>query len=329
MASGVLKIIDHRQAHWGNDTLLVLITTPGPHAPRILALDIGGSHVSAAVVDSRSRDIVVGTRTHVDVDEGAARDVILDTWAEAALRAADGLGVGGVSGIGIAMPAPFDYRRGVSLMQHKFRALYGLPVVALLAERFRRSPLEGAPIAVANDADLFALGEWWAGAAQGRRRMIGLTLGTGLGSGFVADGHIVNGGAEVPPEGEIWNLPYLEGVAEDYVSGRAIGSTYARATGQTLSASQIAQRAEAGEHAARDAFAELAVHLARILEPHVARFKPASIVVGGKIAHAWPAFGPRLAAALAPVECQPSARFEDATLLGAAALASSEAQSPD
>ena len=287
MASGVLKIIDNRQAHWGNDTLLVLITTPGPHAPRILALDIGGSHVSAAIVDSRSRDIVVGTRTHVDVDEGAARDVILDTWAEAALRAADGLGVGGVSGIGIAMPAPFDYRRGVSLMQHKFRALYGLPVVALLDARFRRSPLEGAPIAVANDADLFALGEWWAGAAQGRRRMIGLTLGTGLGSGFVADGRIVNGGAEVPPDGEIWNLPYLEGVAEDYVSGRAIGSTYARATGQTLSASQIAQRAEAGEHAARDVFAELAVHLARILEPHVARFRPASLRVFSSVASPW------------------------------------------
>jgi glucokinase len=154
--------------------------------------------------------------------------------------------------------------------------------------------------------------------------VIGLTLGTGLGSGFVADGRIVNGGAEVPPDGEIWNLPYLEGVAEDYVSGRAIGRTYARATGQTLSASQIAQRAEAGDHAARHAFEELAVHLARILEPHVARFRPACVVVGGKIAHAWPAFGPRLAAALSPVECQPSARFEDATLLGAAALVGSE-----
>jgi glucokinase len=297
--------------------------TTDPHASRILALDIGGSHVSAAVVDSRARDIVAATRTHVDMDEGAARDVLLDTWAEAALRAVAAGGGGSVTGIGIAMPAPFDYRRGVSLMQHKFRALYGLPVVTLLDERFRRSPLEGAPIVVANDADFFALGEWWAGAAQGRQRMIGLTLGTGLGSGFIAEGRIVSGGPQVPPGGEIWNLPYLDGVAEDYVSGRAITGTYTRATSRTLSASQIAQRANAGDPAARDAFAELALHLARILGPHVERFRPECIVIGGKIAHAWPYFGPPLRAALARVECQPSARFEDATLLGAAALAGS------
>ena len=299
-------------------------TSTGPHASRILALDIGGSHMSAAIVDRRLREIVVGTRVDVAVDEGAARELILDTWVEAARRAVATVGVGSVAGIGIAMPAPFDYARGVSLMRHKFRALYGLPVVTLLGERFRGSPLEGAPIVVANDADLFALGEWWAGAGQGRRRIIGLTLGTGLGSGFIADGRIVTSGPEVPPGGEIWNLAYLDGVAEDYVSGRAIAITYGRATGWTLTAREIAQRAEAGDPAARATFAELAAHLARILEPHVARFRPACVVVGGKIAHAWPAFGPPLAASLAPVECTPSARFEDAALLGAAALADAQ-----
>ena len=302
--------------------------TSGPDASRILALDVGGSHVSAAVVDADVREIVVATRTHVDVDEGASREVILDTWAEAALRAVAAVPGGSVKAIGIAMPAPFDYGRGVSLMQHKFRALYGLPIITLLDERFGRSPLEGAPIVVANDADLFALGEWWAGAALGRQRMIGLTLGTGLGSGFIADGGIVSSGPEVPPGGEIWSLPYLDGVAEDYVSGRAITSTYARATGRTLSASQVAQRAESAEPAAREAFAELALHLARILEPHIAHFRPACIVIGGKIGHAWPYFGPPLRVALAPVECQPSARFEDAPLLGAAALVGSEVQRP-
>ena len=227
----------------------------------------------------------------------------------------------GVDGVGIAMPAPFDYGRGVSLMEHKFRALYGRPVVSLLEEWFRDSQLEGAPVLVANDADLFALGEWWAGAARGRERMIGLTLGTGLGSGFVAHGRIVTGGPEVPTGGEIWSLPYLDGVAEDFVSGRAIAASYTRATGRELAASEIAERADSGESAALGAFAEMALHLGRIMEPHIARFKPECIVVGGNIAHAWAVFGPRLSVALAPVECRPSARFEDATLLGAAALA--------
>ncbi len=287
---------------------------------RIIALDIGGSHVTAAVVDCGQREIVVGTRRHVAVDEGAAGEVILETWAQAALQAVSAVSEGGVDGVGIAMPAPFDYGRGVSLMEHKFRALYGRPVVSLLEERFRGSQLEGVAVLVANDADLFALGEWWAGAARGRERMIGLTLGTGLGSGFVAHGRIVTSGPEVPTGGEIWNLPYLDGVAEDFVSGRAITASYALATGRTLAASEIAQRAESGESAALGAFEELALHLGRILQSHVARFRPECIVVGGSIAHAWALFGPRLGVALAPVECRPSARFEDATLLGAAAL---------
>ena len=287
---------------------------------RIVALDIGGSHVTAAVVDGSQREIVAGTRRHVAVDEGAASEVILETWARAALQAVTALG-DGVDGVGIAVPAPFDYGRGVSLMEHKFRALYGRPVVSLLEEWFRDSQLEGAPVLVANDADLFALGEWWAGAARGRERMIGLTLGTGLGSGFVAHGRIVTGGPEVPTGGEIWSLPYLDGVAEDFVSGRAIAASYARATGCTLAASEIAHRADSGESAALGSFEEMALHLGRIMEPHIARFKPECIVVGGSIAHAWAVFGPRMAAALAPVECRPSARFEDATLLGAAALA--------
>jgi glucokinase len=132
----------------------------------IVALDIGGSHVTAALVDSDQRDVLIGTRAHVDVDEGAASGVILDTWAKAALQAASAAGRDVIARVGMAMPAPFDYERGVSLMEHRFRALYGLLVVTLLRERFRTSPLEGASIVVANDADLFALGEWWAGAAR-------------------------------------------------------------------------------------------------------------------------------------------------------------------
>ena len=165
---------------------------------RIVALDIGGSHVTAAVVDGSQREIVAGTRRHADVDEAAASGVILDTWARATLEAVSAMPHVTVDGIGIAMPAPFDYDRGISLMEHKFRALYRRPVVTLLRERFKTSGLEGKAITVVDDADLFALGEWWAGAARGRQRVIGLTLGTGLGSGFVADGRIVAAGPEVP-----------------------------------------------------------------------------------------------------------------------------------
>ena len=63
-----------------------------------------------------------------------------------------------------------------------------------------------------------------------------------------------------------------------------------------------------------------AAHLAGILAPRVAQFQPDCVVVGGNIARSWPLFGPRLQAALAPLACRPSALFEDAALLGAAAI---------
>ena len=63
----------------------------------------------------------------------------------------------------------------------------------------------------------------WAGAAQGYERIIGVTLGTGFGGGFIANGRIFYSGQGVPPDGGVWNLPYLEGIAEDYVSGPSLG----------------------------------------------------------------------------------------------------------
>lgn len=293
----------------------------GPRVSHVLALDIGGSHVTAAVIDARTREIAPGTRTRADVDENADGDVILDTWAHAALASVRSAATEAVERVGIAMPAPFDYQHGVSLMQHKFRALYGRPVATLLQARLSHSPLVGAPIVIANDADLFALGEWWAGAAQGCARTIGLTLGTGLGAGFVAEGRIVTSGPQVPPGGELWDVAYLDGVAEDYVSARAITASYARQAGVSLAPPAIAERAESGEPAARETFLELAHHLARVLEPQVERFRPECVVLGGNIARAWPLFGPHVASALQPVACRPSVLFEDAALLGAAALA--------
>jgi glucokinase len=294
------------------------LADPGPQL--VLALDIGGSHVTAALVDTALRNVIDTTRVRLSTDERGDANVILDGWAEAARRASQAASSDRVVALGLAVPAPFDYARGISLMRHKFAALYEQPVLDLLRARLAGSGLESAPIRAGNDADLFALGEWWAGAGRGFVRVIGLTLGTGLGSGFVDRGQIVTSGPRVPEGGEIWNLPYLDGVAEDYVSGGAIAREYAQATGRTESAGDVASRALDGDSHAKHAFATLATHLARILAPLVARFEPECVVVGGNIARAWALFGPDLQSALAPVQTRPSQTFEDAALLGAAAL---------
>lgn len=107
-------------------------------------------------------------------------------------------GLGRVRNVGLAFPGPFDYERGISLIQgvRKFDRLYGLDVTESLLAR-----LEGAGVEecrYVNDAAAFALGECFCGAASGAGRVMALTLGTGFGSGFVAAGRLPDGCARSP-----------------------------------------------------------------------------------------------------------------------------------
>lgn len=291
-------------------------------AAHTLALDIGGSHAVAALVDHRRRRILEGSRAREVTQPDAPAETLIEAWAGVLSAAYAGAGAPPVAQLGVAMPGPFDYARGISLLRHKFAGLYRRDVGAALAERW--GALGHAPIAArfGNDAALFALGEWWAGAARGHDRVIGITLGTGLGAGFVAGGQAQYAGPDVPADGALWDWPYRDGIAEDYVSGRAVRAFYATRAGADFDPAQIARRAESGDAAAQAAFHDIGEHLGQILAPWVARFRPSAIVIGGNIARAWPLFAPALAAQLrgADVALRSTELFEEASLLGAAAL---------
>jgi glucokinase len=285
-------------------------------------LDIGGSHVSAAVVDLESRAILEGSEARDSVDPDASADALLEVWGATALSAHDRAGRPVIVRVGIAMPGPFEYATGISRLEHKFVALYGCNVGDALQRRSFEAKLGSVPIAFGNDATLFALGEWWAGAARGHKRVLGVTLGTGLGGGFVVDGQPRYAGDSLPPNGAIWNLPYLEGIAEDAVSGRALEHAYTARTGRWATPVQIAQAARGGDAEAEAVFLELGEHLGRVLKPWVQRFRPGCLVVGGNLARAWTLFRTTLEAELRdePLEVHASALFDRANLLGAAAL---------
>jgi len=288
-----------------------------------LALDIGGGHVTAARVSLNTREILPG-EVHRIVDPQASADVLLNAWAAAALEALAGNGP--PARIGIAVPSPFDHAVGVSWMTHKFAALHGVNVRGGLQKCWVGTALDGVPVAFGNDADLFTLGEWWSGAARGAGRVIGITLGTGLGSGFVAGGQVITVGPDVPPDGELWDVPYHGGIAEDFASGQAVRRAY-QSSGQedySASAAGIAALADAGDARARAAYAELGTRLGGILVPWVSRFRPDVAVFGGNVARAWRHFQPALETALPSVACRSTTHFEASALLGAAALGGEE-----
>ena len=276
----------------------------------VVALDIGGTHVSAGRVEVASA--TVEERLRLPFPEEAERDELVEQIVGAAAAVANGA----VSRIGVAVPGPFDYDRGVSLLDHKLLPLHGVDLGRELREAF--APVL-ATLAFVNDADAFLLGEWWAGAARGHRRAVGITLGTGLGSAFLADGQIVDTGPDVPPEGSLHLVSYRGAGVEETISRQALVAAYGD---PRLDVSDVATLARRGDHRARDGFEAFATALGEVLAPWLVSFDATCVVVGGSIARAWDLLAPGLRVALAVVEPPPaivcSTRIDEAALLGAA-----------
>lgn len=136
-----------------------------------------------------------------------------------------------VTGIGIGVPGPVDDDGNVNRCVNLNWGVFNLHE-ALGART-------GLPVKAGNDANVAALGEYYDGGGKGSRSMLMVTIGTGIGGGFVWNGQILNGAHGVG--GEIGHLcvdlsPDAEactcgkrGCAEQYASARALGRMARRA----------------------------------------------------------------------------------------------------
>ena len=283
----------------------------------ILAYDVGGSHATAGLVHQITVELQsVRSRR---IDSAVAADGILDALAELGNDALAGQSQSVVSGIAMSMPGPFDYQKGICYIRGlaKYEQLYGVDFRATMAERFPAVP--AAAVRFINDAAAALLGEIHAGAAKGAHRVIGLTLGTGIGSAFAVDGRIVTTGAGVPTEGYVYNQPFRDGVAEDFVSGRVIKKMYAQVSSRACEVKEIAQRA-AHDAGAKMVFAQFGQMLGEVLLPMVNGFLPDVIVLGGAVARSSSLFLPTTREALkgTSVELRPSSLHDSAGVIGAA-----------
>jgi predicted NBD/HSP70 family sugar kinase len=283
-------------------------------------LDVGGTHVCAALIEPDTWT-VVGDVARADLDATGEADDILD--AIAAAGSVIDAPVGSVWGV--AVPDPFDYDAGVAQFAGvgKFDALAGVDVGAAL-----RALLPGAAgFRFGNDGDAFALGEHLAGAGAGARRLVGITLGTGVGSGWLVDGAVVTDGPGVPPGGNVRELSVDGADLERSFSRRAIRRAYTEAGGDPAAdVATIAAGASRGDAAAEAVLRHAADALGRALAPSLARFAPEVVVVGGAMAESWSLLHPWFRAGYTSVATDPpplrvAAAGDRAPLIGAAARA--------
>jgi len=272
----------------------------------VLALDLGGTRIRAAVVRSDGQRLA-RTETETPTTEGPG--AILEACVEMLRRArtdAAAADADSLIGVGISSPGPVDPWGGVVLRPPNLGpAFQDIPLATTVAES------TGLPAFLDRDTNIAALGEHAFGAAAGVDDFIYLTVSTGVGGGIMTGGHILHGPDGLA--GELGHVPVsLDGArcgcggighVEAYASGTALArearalvaadrspflADSARSLGadEELSAKDVVAGSVAGDPACVELMERARRALATACVGYVNTFNPHRIVVGGSIAEA-------------------------------------------
>ncbi|MDN3202615.1 ROK family protein [Algoriphagus sediminis] len=275
---------------------------------KTIGLDIGGSHISGAELIISDRDFQVGPITEKVMDTSRTKEDLILDWASLvrSINSSDS-----DIRLGIAMPGPFDYENGISLIkeQGKMKSLYGLSIKLMLAEELE-IPIRN--IHFVNDAEAFLLGEKYAGELKGFDKIMGITLGTGLGSAI--------GIENVVKDAKLWSSPFKDGIAEDYLGNAWFVKEAQRRFGTQVSGVRDIL-SWTDQSRIQNIFTDLANTLSEFLLPYLIRIQAEGLVLGGKISLAHEYFLPRLLENLKKFDCQTEIKIsklgEKAALIGA------------
>lgn len=269
----------------------------------ILSLDVGGTFVKYGMFHEE-KGLDEASVGQFPIDEAApAQEIVRALGAFLKAHPADR--------VSVSIPGPMDYDHGTSFMKHKFVSLYGVPLDEALAPF-----LGGAPITFLHDGTSFLLGEMYDGNAAQYSRPAGVMLGTGLGFITGEAGH-VNLNERNTPAFPLWNQPYREGIAENYVSSKAMRDHYTSRTGQTIDVKAISEAARAGDADAQAVFEENGRRLGEMLRAKWETLRFDGVVIGGQIARSLDLMASPLRETL-PVPVQAARHLSDAALRGAA-----------
>jgi glucokinase len=287
--------------------------------------DIGGSHISCAVIDLEKEVIIKESFSTVKVDNQASSQEILDKWTSALNNSLSFIDSNQLAGIGFAMPGPFDYEKGIAMFTEsvaKYQNLYGINISAKIKEKLRLP--DDTDVRFINDASAFAVGEAWLGGASKVNRSVSITLGTGFGSAFIDKGIVIVERDDVPKMGCLWHLPFKEGIADDYFSTRWFIKKYSEASGIVLTGvKEIADLVTKGEKS-DTIFIEFGENLGEFIGPWLNKFGAEVLVIGGNVAGAYNLFGKQFEETLRNQNVETgiyiSTQTEDYAIIGSARL---------
>lgn len=225
-------------------------------ATRTILLDVGGTFIKCS--DRRS----------IPIDSAGTREDIASSLRQA---------LGDAEKAAIAIPGPFDYDNGIFLLKHKFAAVYG--------ERFADLTGFRGELRFIHDVNAMLLGETTAGAGLGCSRVALVTLGTGLGFSMSIGGEILKNDMG-SPRVSIFNIPYRDGILEDYASKRGIIRGF-----ESITVKELADKARRGDAAALERFRETGGIVAEAIASTLEEYRIECLLFGGQISRSFDLLG--------------------------------------
>jgi len=229
---------------------------------RIIGIDLGGTKVCVGLCEN---DQLIDKKFSLIPSNNDNPEDLIHLIIELVSQLIDD----SVVGIGIGVPSLVDREKGIVYQVQNIPSWDKVNLADILKNKF------DVPVYLDNDANCFAIGEYKFGEGQNCDNFVGITLGTGMGSGIITNKHLLkdaNCGS-----GEFGSIPYREGIYEDYCSGKFF-KTYYNETGENL-----LDQAQKGNEKAIQAFCQFGKHLGNAIKTIMFAVDPKEIIIGGSV----------------------------------------------
>ncbi|MCP9199277.1 ROK family protein [Gramella sp. GC03-9] len=187
--------------------------------------------------------------------------------------------------IAIGVPGLVDEKKGIIYDLNNIPSWKEVHLKDFLESHFK------VPVLVTNDANMFVLGEKCFGKARNYRNFVGISIGTGLGTGIFIDNKLYAGNYSAA--GELGSLPYKDKTIEDYCSGKFFLQQY------QLKGSEVYEMALKGDEKALRIFDEYGSHLGEAIKMVLFLLSPQAIFLGGSVSKSYKFFEKALKDSLA------------------------------
>ena len=270
-------------------------------AEMCVGIDLGGTFIKFVATDRQgnaSEILALPTPT----DDGAGG--LVEQMASGARKVMDSaaVSIGQVLGVGVGSPGPLDLKAGLVIASPNI-GMVNVPLRDMVSDSL------GLPVALENDANAAAYGEYIAGAGKDADDLVVLTLGTGVGGGVVIGGEVLHGAHEIGAElGHMILVPDGEpcgcgqhGCVEQYCSAKFMADrTMARMIAEkpqttldalvevngSIDSKDINEARAAGDAFAAEVWDDTARYLALACVSLTRIFDPDKIVLTGGMAKA-------------------------------------------